>query len=450
MKFTLVFLFVLICLIVRVAPAQDADKPAEQQLTELRREVAQLRQDLAGLQARLPQEDSTQTGDLDQLEERLERRAQELENKIDAVSRSIAPIAFNPKMVTAVNLAARSDNKDVLDPSPEHNVISNRPFLRTVEVELSSAVDPYASAFAVISLENEAGKEFGIDAEEAYGLIKRLPLIESAPLGLKMKIGKYRASMGVDNRIHIHDLPWTTRPLIVSRYLGTEHGEFFESGFNPVGMDLDFYLPNPFPATTLEMNLDVVRAGDIALSYANLPQSTLVPGGLRQPAYIGHLNLSKDWENVHLLTLGASAYDEEGDYPARAYGADVTYKWAPSEERESHSIVAGGEALVVDHFDPLLQRIHPYGWFGYLQYQTSYWLYLGARYDWIEDPADVSTVTRNIGIYASYYTTEFLRFRLGYEHRWSDAAADDNLNTLIFDLNLVFGSHPTEPYWVNR
>ena len=167
--------------------------------------------------------------------------------------------------------------------------------------------------------------------KEAYGLIKRLPILESAPWGLKVKIGKYRASLGLDNKIHIHDLPWTTRPLIVSRYLGTDHGEFFESGFNPVGMDLDFYLPNPIPGTTLEMNLDAVRAGDIAVSNTNL--SMLSKPDVRQPAYIGHLNLSKDWNNVSLLTLGASAYEESGDYATRVYGVDLTYKWSPSEEQ---------------------------------------------------------------------------------------------------------------------
>ncbi len=428
------------------AHAQEAEKTKDQKIEELRLEVNQLRQELESLRSQFPVSDSSQSDEIDNLEARLDKRLQELENKIDAVSRSVAPIAFNPKMVTAINFAARSDNKDVFDPSPDHNMISNRPFLRTVEVELSSAVDPYASAFAVISLENEANKDFGIDAEEAYGLIKRLPIIESAPLGMKLKIGKYRASLGLNNKIHIHDLPWTTRPLIVSRYLGTDHGEFFESGFNPVGMDLDFYLPSPLPSTTLEMNLDVVRAGDIAISNANLT----MPTNVRQPAFIRHLNFSKDWSNVHLLTLGLSNYDEGGDYATRAYGVDLTYKWAPAEERESHSIVTGGEALFVDHINPSLERIHPYGWFTYLQYQTSYWLYLGTRYDWIEEPDNVNQITRNVGIYASYYTTEFLRFRLGYEHRQSDVLAQDNINTIIFDLNLVFGSHPTEPYWVNK
>ena len=85
-----------------------------------------------------------------------------------------------------------------------------------------------------------------------------------------------------------------------------------------------------------------------------------------------------------------------------------------------------------------------------IQYQTSYWLYLGVRYDWLKDPTDDRLTTSSVALYASYYTTEFLRFRIGVEHRRSDIPADDDITTGLFEVNFVFGSHPTEPYWVNR
>ncbi|HUI08954.1 MAG TPA: hypothetical protein VL221_01440, partial [Bacteroidota bacterium] len=411
----------------------------------LRAEIAQLRHELDSLKTLRRADLITQSDMVDKLEETIENRLTYLENKIDAVSRATAPVAFNPGMTAFINFAARGDSKKVYDLADPTNEISNRPFLRTVEMELLGAVDPYASALAVISVENQAGKDFGIDAEEAYGLLKRLPILEDAPLGLKVKIGKYRAPFGVSNKIHMHDLPWTTRPLAVAKYLGTEHGDFFESGYNPTGMDMDFYVPNPIPATTLEMNLDVVRGGELALSQGH-------PGA--QPAYIGHLNLSRDWSNRHLLTVGLSAYEEHGPAITRLYGADVTYKWAPLEQRESHSFVAGGEVFagrnVYTDVTSLPVSNSPAGWYAYVQYQTSYWVYLGVRYDAVQEPSNDRLTTRSLGEYVSYYTTEFLRLRLGYEHRWSDIPAQDNLNTVLFEVNLVFGSHPTEPYWVNK
>ena len=445
MRLHMLLLAFLAALLPRALSAQEAGAANARIIEDLRSEIAQLHHEIDSLKSLRRADMLTQSDMLDRLEETLGNRLSYLESKIDAVSRATAPVAFNPGMTAFMNFAARGDSKRVYDLADPANEISNRPFLRTVEMELLGAVDPYASALAVISIENEAGKEFGIDAEEAYGLLKRLPILEEAPLGLKVKFGKYRAPFGVSNKIHMHDLPWTTRPLAVAKYLGTEHGDFFESGYNPTGMDLDFYLPNPIPATTLEMNADVVRGGEVALSGGH-------PGA--EPAYIAHLNLSRDWSNRHLLTVGLSAYEEHGIAITRLYGADVTYKWAPLEQRESHSFVAGGEVFAGRNVytDPAAGAVSnsPVGWYGYVQYQTSYWLYLGVRYDAVQEPSNDRLTTRSLGEYASYYTTEFLRLRLGYEHRWSDIPAQDNLNTVLFEVNFVFGSHPTEPYWVNK
>ena len=436
----------LLCIVVCTLTANGQDRKKEQGAAsaELRGELLRLKSSLDSLYQRISDLDSARDADVDNLEAQLERRARELENKIDAVSRATAPTVLNPRMTAFINFAARADNQTQFDASGLHE-ISNRFFLRTAEMELRNAVDPYAEAILVMSVENEAGKDFSIDAEEAYGLIKQLPLLEHAPLGLKLKIGKFRAPFGVNNKIHMHDLPWTTRPLIVSRFLGTDHGEFFESGFNPTGIDADFFLPNPIPQTTLEMNLDVVRAGELGLANGI--------SGL-QPAYISHLTLSRDWNNEHLLILGASGYTEEHPSPARLAGVDLTYKWAPAEQRESHSLVAGGEAFFGRNMIPDSARIFhtnfPYGWYAYLQVQTSYWLYLGLKFDWLREPIDAKLLTRNAALYASYYTTEFLRFRLGLEHRWSMIPSYDKTTTGIFEVNFVFGSHPTEPYWVNR
>jgi hypothetical protein len=411
-------------------------------IENLRKEIQQLRRDLDSLKT--VQQEPAQQDELERFEERLEKRMQDLENKIDAISRSSAAVVFNPRTTAFLNLAARADNRRVFDSEGEAE-IDDRPFLRTVELDLRAPVDPYAEAIAILAIEDEAGKGFEIDPEEVYGLIKRLPILETAPLGLKLKVGKYRAPLGVNNRLHLHDVPWTTRPLIVSKFLGTEHGDFFESGFNPVGMDLDFFLPNPIPGSTLEMNLDVIRAGELGLS-----------GGLegKQPAFLGHLNFSADWKNEHLLILGASAYDERGDNSTRLIGADLTYKWGPAERRQTRSFVAGGEIFFgkSSYADTSLTEItnSPYGWYAYTQYQTSYWLYLGLRYDWLQEPSDEQLITKSWSAYASYYTTEFLRFRLGFERRLSDIPEQNDVNTFLLEINFVFGSHPTEPYWVNR
>ena len=436
---------ILVCLslISNVSSSQQKED-GKNTYEELKKELLQLRAQLDTLKLTLAAAQTDPSDELDVVSERLEKRMRELENKIGAVSRATAPIVFNPRTTAFINFAARGDDKAVLDESGIAK-IDNRPFLRTVELDFRAPVDPYADAVVILSLEDKAGTGFGVDAEEAYGVLKQLPILESAPLGLKLKVGKFRAPFGVNNKLHMHDLPWTTRPLIVSRYLGTEHGDFFESGYNPVGVDFDFFLPNPVSGTTLEMNLDVVRAGELAL---------LRSAESKQPGYLAHVNLSADWNNEHILVLGASGYREGGSNSMSLLGFDATYRWAPSERRESRSFVVGGEAFFgrrsfQDSMNAeFVQK--PYGWFAYTQYQLSYWLYVGARYDWLQEPADEKLTTKSWSLYGSYYTTEFLRLRLGFEHRQSDISAQDNRNTVHFEINFVFGAHPTEPYWVNR
>jgi len=40
--------------------------------------------------------------------------------------------------------------------------------------------------------------------------------------------------------------------------------------------------------------------------------------------------------------------------------------------------------------------------------------------------------------------------RLSYEHRWSSILAENKRNSFFAELNWVFGSHPPEPFWVNK
>jgi len=433
-----IFLFIALFL----SPAVFSQTAEEISLREFKTELAALRATLDSLKS-APVSDFQSDDPLDLLEERFEKRLAELDQKIQTLANSMAPIAFNPLTTAFINIAGRTDSRTVLDAEGIAE-IDNRLYLRGVELDFRAPVDPYAEAVVILAVENEAGQGYAIDPEEVYGLIKRLPLLESAPWGLKLKVGKFRAPFGANNRLHQHDLPWVTRPLIVTKFLGTEHGDFFESGFNPVGADLDFFVPNPFTGVTVEMNLDVFNGGDLGMA----------PVTGSKPGFLAHLNVSRDWRNEHILIGGLSWYAEQNRGKPTLMGADLTYKWSPPENRMTTSLVLGGEIFSgsFSAFDSLgiASTKSPIGWFAYAQYQLSYSWYLGVRYDWLQEPEDPDFVTRSVGAYASYYTTEFFRIRIGLERRNSTLPMSDPLTTGLFELNFVFGSHPTEPYWVNR
>ncbi|MBK9034680.1 MAG: hypothetical protein IPL61_26015 [Myxococcales bacterium] len=369
----------------------------------------------------------------------------DLRERVAASKPPTSLTALNPQITAFLNGAARFDDRPVYTPNGDR--VDDRLFMRTLEVELRAAVDPFADAVAILSLENELADGFGVDLEAGYVVIKRLPVLESAPLGLKLKVGRYRAPFGLVNRIHMHDLPWTTRPLPISRFLGNEHGELFEGGWNPVGVDAEVILPEVIPGAVMEVNADVVDGGAVAISGIGADEH-------HHLGYLGHYNLFFTVADAHDVNLGASAYLERGDHEARLYGVDLLYKWKPVAAGEFHSVVLGGELMMADRRftrdDGTEARTKPLAGYAFGQVQLSWHTYLGARFDLAQDVGDASITTKVAAGYLSYYTSEFLRFRAGYEHRWSDVPADDGINSFITEVNVVFGSHPTEPYWVNR
>ncbi len=355
---------------------------------------------------------------------------------------------LNPAITAFLNGAGRVDDRTVL--SAEGTPIDDRMFLRSAEFDFRAAVDPYADGVLALAIEDEAGEGFEADMEEAYLVLKRLPIVESAPLGLKLRLGRYRAPLGISNRMHMHDLPWTTRPLPVVKLLGTEQGDFFESGFNPEGIDAELLLPQIIPGAVMELNLDVVDGGDIAIS----------PGGHR-PGFLGRYNLFFTAGQTHDVNLGLSGYLEgRGGHRGALAGVDLLYQWKPLQAGQFRSFVAGGEAFLADRrfeidtdgdgIPETPARSRPLAAYGFAQYQLNWHLYAGLRYDYAQEPDDDALATHVLAAYLSYYTTEYLRFRAGYEHRISDLPGEDGVNSLMFEINAVIGSHPTEPYWVNR
>lgn len=383
--------------------------------------------------------------------EDLRSEVDDLRERVAASKPPTSLNALNPQITAFLNGAARFDDHAAYTPAGER--VDDRLFMRTLEVEFRAAVDPFADAVAILALENELSEGWGADLEEGYVVVKRLPILESAPLGLKLKLGRYRAPFGMANKIHMHDLPWTTRPLPISRFLGNEHGELFEGGWNPVGADAEVILPTIIDDVVMELNADVVDGGEVAFSGAD-------PDAHRHLGYLGHYNLFFTAAEAHDVNLGVSGYLERGDHRSRLLGVDLLYKWKPIAAGEFHSVVLGGEFMWGDRrfardtdgdgVGDVAARTTPWAAYGFGQVQLSWHAYLGARFDVAQDPVDDQLTTKVAAGYLSYYTSEFLRFRLGYEHRWSDVPTDDGLDSAIAEVNVVFGSHPTEPYWVNR
>ena len=141
-------------------------------------------------------------------------RIKELERKVSELaesSKKTFPGQFNP----AIGLV--SDTIFSFDSNGNNTTGSERPggfdvFQRSVELNLSASVDPFARGYAVIngSADAQTGNA-NMDVEEAA------LITTSLPWGLTAQSGRFFAEFGREGYIHDHELPTVNRPLVLGR-----------------------------------------------------------------------------------------------------------------------------------------------------------------------------------------------------------------------------------------
>jgi hypothetical protein len=375
-----------------------------------------------------------QDPDLEDLRARIELLEDELARVKTSASRppTQSASAFNPSITVFGNFLGRSDDRPVyLDDNPANPRVGDRMSLREAELDLRAAIDPWADGVLILSFSEEAPEEYAADVEEGYVTLKKLPFSDSAPAGLKLEIGRFRPEFGRLNTIHLHDLPQSSYPRALQNVLGPE-------GLVTSGVSGRFFLPKPGENDSLEGTLALVDGGNLPV--AGSEQSSDVAG-------IAHVSWYHDYTDGRDLELGASCWTSGAQH--QLFGLDWTYRWKPYVAGEWNSFLVGGELFQAETSDASLAGSST-GIDVWAQHQLDRNLYLGARFDWLEELADASQETSTLGAFVTYYTTEFLRLRLGAEHTWSDVAWLDSLDSLFLEINFIYGSHPAEPYWVNR
>lgn len=343
--------------------------------------------------------------------------------------------AFNPRITVFGNFLARLDDRRV--ENDEGDAIDDRFHLREVELDFRAAIDPWAEGVLIVAVESEAPGEFETGVEEGYVIFKRLPFIDEAPWGLRIQAGRFRPEFGRLNQVHTHDFAQSTRPRSLMGFLG-------EEGFVQDGIAASVLVPTPGENHALRLSAALVNGGEIAIAEDNEGED---------PAFVGRTGLFVEPSAGHEIECGLSAYvgkaDENGSRRATLYGLDLSYFWKPYVAGEWRSFLIAGELYHAEIEQAGRDRT-PVGGNVWAQMQCTRNTYLNTRFDYTEDPTDPSIQTRTPGVFVSYYTTEFLRLRLGYERTYSDDDELDGLDTVMFEINFVFGSHPAEPYWVRR
>ncbi len=368
-----------------------------------------------------------QDSELSELRALAEDKADQGMAQVQAADKGGAPIlnAFNPRITVFGDFVYNNAHGPIINDAGDD--ISDRASLREAELDFRADVDPVAKAIGIFSFGEDRPGEYTVEVEEMYVL---LPGIAE---GLDLRVGRFRPAFGTDNLLHTHDLPWTNRPLVIREFLG-------EEGFSETGGEAKYLVPGT-GSIPLEIRYALVNGESAAVLSGSASNSQ---------AHLARVSTFFDVGDASFLQVGASAMFGDSDLQGGAtqmLGFDVLYKWRPKEERALHSLVAQAEGFFLDR-DLNGKSINSSGVYATVLWQQTRNLYFGARGDWTQYADLNSGSAQAASVWASYYTSEFLRFRLGFE------ALDDPRkeldSTAFFQMTFVFGSHPAEPYWVNR
>lgn len=357
----------------------------------------------------------------------LQQRVIALETK----SQANASSAFNPSITVFGNVLGCFSPSSTSTDSQKYDGCPNSVFLREFELDLRADIAPHVSGVVILSLGQEEPGHFHAGIEEAYALFK--------PGFGQIKVGRFLSSFGRVNRIHTHDLPQMTKPQSAVNFFG-------DHGLAQDGASAEFILPTPGESNALTLNTEIMFG-------TSFEHPMPLAGKNALPKFMGRLSWFFDLGNGHDLDIGGSSLLQprsEGGALFQLYGADFNYRWRPYILGANRSFLVGAEMFAAAHSEETYFGSLPIGGFAWTQFQINQAAYLGLRYSYDQGTNEASQINTSAGVFLTYYTTEFLRFRVGYERVANDVSFKDGRDNFLMELNFIFGSHPAEPYWVNR
>ncbi len=216
------------------------------------------------------------------------------------------------------------------DHDPQKNGFS----LRNAEIALDGAVDPYFKGFANIVLKLDNNNETSIELEEAYAQSTSLPG------NLQIKAGQFFANFGRQNSQHPHTWAFVDEPIILTRAFGPD-------GLRSVAAQASWLVPTPWYTEAFLGVLDgqgstsfsFRNQGDVdSTGTARFDGRATVDRGLRSPGdlvFVPRVASSFELTDQQTLVAGVSGAfgpnDTAGDARTEIYGADLYWKWKPSD-----------------------------------------------------------------------------------------------------------------------
>ncbi|MBF0476954.1 MAG: hypothetical protein HQK59_14215 [Deltaproteobacteria bacterium] len=387
----------------------------------------------------------------------MERQVQELNEKVDRVAdaqKKTLPSEFNPAIGIVGETVFSYRSKD------SSQTGSDRPggfdaFQRSVELNATASVDPFAKAYLVANASADANT-----GESTFNIEEAALQTTSLPWDLTVKVGRFFGEFGRLSYIHDHELPFVNRPLVLNQYIG---GESRTDGAQINWLaPLDHYLSitggvgNQFGGDNPPNGVGNFRNlsgwnfwGRLSSSFDLTPNTSLEPGisGLWNPESKGQWSSPGNINPTFPIINGNSLTERE----RRLVGADLTLSYKPLRNNQFNSIIWGTEVLYSDNrYDAgdadgnLLSSstVGSWGLYSYLTYKFDREWSAGFLYGFVENALDNGARSYEYSPYVTLALSHWNQLRLQYTHTdhnaYSGLEPDD---AVYLQWSWIIGSH---------
>lgn len=419
---------------------QETLKKQEQTINEQRTLIEELKTEVKQLQLSAPPTAATQ------VQQQVQQLKEEVDQVVEAQKKNVLSV-FNPAigLVGEPVFSYRGNGSKATG--------SDRPggfdiFQRSVELNLSASVDPFARGFAVINAEaDSATGEATLSVEEAA------IVLPSLPWNLALQGGRFFGELGRLSYIHDHELPFVNRPLVLDQYIGGEA--------KTDGVQLNYLLPiSHYVSLTAGVGDQFGDApnnvGD-SRHFKNLNfwgrASTyfdLTPDISLETGVSGLWNPKTKGRGDPLVQPDGSTFTER---ERRLGGVDLVLSYRPLENNQFRSLTWGTELLYSNN----LFRVNPagvpngsgfsrsvgsLGLYSYLAYKFHRQWTAGFLFDWVESASNKGDRTFAYSPYFSWAVTHWNQLRLQYTHTHHNAVSDlSDDNAVFLQWAWIIGSH---------
>jgi hypothetical protein len=431
----------------RPADTDDRIRRLEQRLLDLERSRQADQQEIARLRSQLDTRPAA-TAPAAPARDTVEKATEDALRRIEAArGAGEGPLSlgrpgghFNPRVAVVIDTVG-----SFAPGSSRRNDAYNRFDIREVELDLRATIEPRVDGVLIFTLERDvenppfpeaggeapSGPDTGVNLEEGYAFLHDFGVPD-----LTAKVGRFYVRFGRQNLLHPHDLLTVDSPLANQAFLAPE-------ALGDAGISLAYRIPSRFVAG---QHVEVI--GELLSGEGAGSESPTLAGDLTvdSPAVNLHalwnLHVARDW-NLELggsFLSGHAGADNGRD--VRLYGIDATLVRTGPAGRFNDTLLQA-ELFYGDVDQAGGSTEHAFGTYALVQQQLARQWAAGLRLDWTQDPNDDDRERWAINPFVTWSWSEFVRWRLQYQHRGGDGPSED---VLYLQATFTFGAHPAHDH----